>query len=154
MALFEGYPGTKPEMRGNVPFERENGNSCDCKTVTDLISSVQSSRDESTGGGFPCSGSVILIAARSGGSGAFCLAWAAERQPRRPGGIPGRFIVRRNVAAAPAIVGERRAPPGAILAVCTGYRKMVCTNCVCSGAHCAAVGGSAALRMRRAPCGY
>ena len=70
------------------------------------------------------------------------------------GGIPGRFIVRRNVATAPAIVGERRAPPGAILAVCTGYRKMVCTNCVCSGAHCAAVGGSAALRMRRAPCGY
>ena len=27
------------------------------------------------------------------------------------GGIPGRFIVRRNVATAPAIVGERRAPP-------------------------------------------
>ena len=26
-------------------------------------------------------------------------------------------------------------------------------NCVCSGAHCAAVGGFAALRMRRAPCG-
>ena len=154
MALFEGYPGTKPEMRGNVPFERENGNSCDCKTVTDLISSVQSSRDEFTGGGFPCSGSVISIAVRSGRCGAFCLVWAAERQPQRPGGSPGRFFVRCNVATAPAIVGERRAPPGAILAVCTGYRKMVCTNCVCSGAHCAAVGGSAALRMRRAPCGY
>ena len=28
--------------------------------------------------------------------------------------------------------------------------KMVCTDCVCSGGHCAAVGGSAALRMRRA----
>ena len=28
--------------------------------------------------------------------------------------------------------------------------KMVCTDCVCSGAHCAAVGGFAALRMRRA----
>ena len=28
--------------------------------------------------------------------------------------------------------------------------KMICTDCVCSGAHCAAVGGSAALRMRRA----
>ena len=69
-----------------MPFERENGNSCDCKTVTDLISSVQSSRDESTGGGFPCSVSVILIAARSGRSGAFCLVWAAERQPQRPGG--------------------------------------------------------------------
>ena len=81
------------------------------------------------------------------------MAWAAERQPQRPGGIPGRFIVRRNVATASAIVGERRAPPGAILAVCTGYRKMVCTNCVCSGAHCAAVGGSAALRMRRALAG-
>ena len=36
--------------------------------------------------------------------------------------------------------------------------KTVCANCVCSGAHCAAVGGFAALRMRRplygerAPC--
>ncbi len=36
--------------------------------------------------------------------------------------------------------------------------KIVCTDCVCSGAHCAAVGGFAALRMRRplygerAPC--
>ena len=36
--------------------------------------------------------------------------------------------------------------------------KMVCTDCVRSGAHCAAVGGFAALRMRRplygerAPC--
>ena len=28
--------------------------------------------------------------------------------------------------------------------------KTVCANCVCSGAHCAAVGGFAALRMRRA----
>ena len=28
--------------------------------------------------------------------------------------------------------------------------KMVCTDCVCSGAHSAAVGGFAALRMRRA----
>ena len=28
--------------------------------------------------------------------------------------------------------------------------KMICTDCVCSGGHCAAVGGSAALRMRRA----
>ena len=28
--------------------------------------------------------------------------------------------------------------------------KMACTDCVCSGGHCAAVGGSAALRMRRA----
>ena len=27
--------------------------------------------------------------------------------------------------------------------------KTVCTNCVCSGGHCAAVGGFAALRMRR-----
>ena len=27
--------------------------------------------------------------------------------------------------------------------------KAVKTNCVCSGAHCAAVGGFAALRMRR-----
>ena len=31
--------------------------------------------------------------------------------------------------------------------------KMVCTDCVRSGAHCAAVGGFAALRMWRAPCG-
>ena len=31
--------------------------------------------------------------------------------------------------------------------------KMVCTDCVCSGGHCAAVGGFAALRMRRTPCG-
>ena len=31
--------------------------------------------------------------------------------------------------------------------------KNVPTDCVCSGAHCAAVGGFAALRMRRAPCG-
>ena len=28
--------------------------------------------------------------------------------------------------------------------------ETVCTNCVCSGAHCAAVSGFAALRMRRA----
>ena len=34
-----------------------------------------------------------------------------------------------------------------------GTDKNVPTNCVCSGAHCAAVGGFAALRMRRAPCG-
>ena len=27
--------------------------------------------------------------------------------------------------------------------------KTLCTDCVCSGAHCAAVGGFAALRMRR-----
>ena len=27
--------------------------------------------------------------------------------------------------------------------------KMACTDCVCSGGHCAAVGGFAALRMRR-----
>ena len=31
----------------------------------------------------------------------------------------------------------------------TGCRKNVQTECVCSGAHCAAVGGFAALRMRR-----
>ena len=31
----------------------------------------------------------------------------------------------------------------------TGCRKNVQTACVCSGAHCAAVGGFAALRMRR-----
>ena len=31
--------------------------------------------------------------------------------------------------------------------------KTARTDCVCSGAHCAAVGGFAALRMRRAPCG-
>ena len=30
-----------------------------------------------------------------------------------------------------------------------GTDKNVPTNCVCSGAHCAAVGGFAALRMRR-----
>ena len=29
--------------------------------------------------------------------------------------------------------------------------KTAGTDCVCSGAHCAAVGGFAALRMRRAP---
>ena len=34
-----------------------------------------------------------------------------------------------------------------------GSMKKVRTNCVCSGAHCAAVSGFAALRMRRAPCG-
>ena len=34
-----------------------------------------------------------------------------------------------------------------------GTDKNVPTNCICSGAHCAAVGGFAALRMRRAPCG-
>ena len=32
-----------------------------------------------------------------------------------------------------------------------GIVKKGKTNCVCSGAHCAAVGGFAALRMRRAP---
>jgi len=31
--------------------------------------------------------------------------------------------------------------------------KMARADCVCSGAHCAAVGGFAALRKRRAPCG-
>ena len=31
-----------------------------------------------------------------------------------------------------------------------GADKNVKTDCVCSGAHCAAVGGFAALRMRRA----
>ena len=34
-----------------------------------------------------------------------------------------------------------------------GADKNAPTDCVCSGAHCAAVGGFAALRMRRAPCG-
>ena len=42
---------------------------------------------------------------------------------------------------------------GKAVTVRTGHRKNVKTNCVCSGAHCAAVGGSAALRMRRTPCG-
>ena len=34
-----------------------------------------------------------------------------------------------------------------------GVDKNAPTDCVCSGAPCAAVGGFAALRMRRAPCG-
>ena len=154
MALFEGYPGTKPEMRGNVPFERENGNSCGCKTVTDLISSVQSSRDEFTGGGFPCSVSVISIAVRSGRCCAICLVWAAESNGSRSGrGEPRPLYRSPQCSDCTSHCRGAACPPGAILAVCTGYRKMVCTNCVCSGAHCAAVGGSAALRMRRAPCG-
>ena len=34
-----------------------------------------------------------------------------------------------------------------------GVDKNAPTDCVCSGVPCAAVGGFAALRMRRAPCG-
>ena len=44
----------------------------------------------------------------------------------------------------------RRGNLGKALPSRTGCRKNVQTACVCSGAHCAAVGGFAALRMRRA----
>ena len=45
----------------------------------------------------------------------------------------------RRIFCDPAL--HKRFEPAAV--------KTVRTNCVCSGAHCAAVGGFAALRMRR-----
>ena len=56
---------------------------------------------------------------------------------------------------APQIVIARRptadvAISGRHLQNVKGNDKNVSTDCVCSGAHCAAVGGFAALRMRRA----
>ena len=56
------------------------------------------------------------------------------------------FVIARRPTADVAISGRHsRFVPAAV--------KTLCTDCVCSGAHCAAVGGFAALRMRRAPCG-
>ena len=61
------------------------------------------------------------------------------------------FVIARRPTADVAISGRHCRPVPAIV-------KMACTDCVCSGAHCAAVGGFAALRMRRplygerAPC--
>ena len=43
----------------------------------------------------------------------------------------------------------RRGNLGKAVQLVQAVVKMVCTDCVCSGAHCAAVGGFAALRMRR-----
>ena len=84
-------------------------------------------------------------------------------RPRRPrrccsrGKSPRKHVTRRDSLAPDlkhcegalrpvAISGRHYRPVPAIVTV-------VCTYCVCSGAHCAAVGGFAALRMRRAPCG-
>ena len=61
-----------------------------------------------------------------------------------------------TVKMAPAPELSLRGPEGAVaisgrhLQSVPAAVKMVCTDCVCSGGHCAAVGGSAALRMRRA----
>ena len=61
------------------------------------------------------------------------------------------FVIARRPTADVAISGRHCRPVPTIV-------KMACTDCVCSGAHCAAVGGFAALRMRRplygerAPC--
>ena len=66
---------------------------------------------------------------------------------------------RRNQQAVVKMVEAKglslRGPKGAVaisgrhLQFVQAAVKMVCTDCVCSGAHCAAVGGFAALRMRR-----
>ena len=76
----------------------------------------------------------------------------------RPGGKPPirtgyrkngrgpRFVIARRPTADVAISGRHsQFVPAAV--------KTLCTDCVCSGAHCAAVGGFAALRMRRALAG-
>ena len=52
------------------------------------------------------------------------------------------FVIARRPTADVAISGRHsQFVPAAV--------KTLCTDCVCSGAHCAAVGGFAALRMRR-----
>ena len=65
-----------------------------------------------------------------------------------------RAIVKRH--APPICHCEERsdvAISGRHLQFAQGVDKNAQTDCVCSGAHCAAVGGFAALRMRRTPCG-
>ena len=53
------------------------------------------------------------------------------------------FVIARRPTADVAISGRH-------FQFVQGADKNVKTDCVCSGGHCAAVGGSAALRMRRA----
>ena len=80
--------------------------------------------------------------------------WYNGKKSGRPRGAVGegtagpavnRRLVQGIVKMATALVGagHEQFVPGIV--------KKGKTNCVCSGAHCAAVGGFAALRMRRAP---
>ena len=60
----------------------------------------------------------------------------------RQNGNRPRLVIARRPQADVAISGRH-------FQFVQGTDKNVPTNCVCSGAHCAAVGGFAALRMRR-----
>ena len=74
--------------------------------------------------------------------------------PRPATHLPPVQAIVKMVNAPPKL--SLRGPEGAVaisgrhLQSVPAAVKMVCTDCVCSGGHCAAVGGSAALRMRRA----
>ena len=95
--------------------------------------------------------------------------WQVQSMRQAP-----RFVIARRPQADVAILGRHCPSEQAIVKTATapdlslrggaadvaisgrhfqfvqGTDKNVPTNCVCSGAHCAAVGGFAALRMRRA----